>query len=1036
MNCMINWDKIDNKIFEEIAYQYMTANHPQLKWQKTKLTNDGNKDGEGIIDNLPLDVTVKYWYEAKYSKNITKSIPKSHLDSTLVSSILDGHVVVIAFITNAYISDDYKRRADIFARQRDNMRIIYINGEDIENWLAYNPQIETKFFKVNNAKKQLIDDNIEEVCLLDKYSSDSNEYLRLSTIELDKEYFLYIRFFSSCNQEIKLSSDNSMLFLPEYANSKINPTNLDATKGNNAYFIPIKITSIQKEYHIFLNCKGNTLHDIIANVNVLDIYKPQLIITSQINIQNDINLFIKSNDLQNLIFLILGDAGTGKTHTLNMIRDNIRNPFASITLKFSGNSEHDIITCYKIFIFCRYGNVWELNDDNMMQWDFDAVILDVLNEIKIGVSAKNTVQKLMKYCKQHSANSIEQYFLQQQIYIDDIHKISQYVAELFQTILEWCIHQRLNKRIFLFSRSTISSLRDLNDFLSINSCYIKEITQPTLNDVKCSLERNLGFIPSLISFIVHYQNSYNALYLYDLLCVLKEDINQLKELDVIDASVKISNILVDLNYAEKNKIGKRLLKEYGNYKVFYFIYRLGNGIVIDAFLDYFDADSVYADISFLYQKRIIKEVSGKLYPFHDILLEGFFKHNNDIYIDELGKFILFCIEKKYFTPNEGYFYLVSLGGKYFFKYCSIAKKFRDQLHETANYFAAEKIAKKIQEENRKNLCDYDYEDIKNLFILGNCYKYTTSYKMSNYEFEKIEKIYEISNINLPNDILLETYSEIINNNIWMLNIKKADSDLKKMAQICCCDDIISNKSKSYKYGYLNYYNRRMFCNYMLGIGSEHDYITALSKAKELELEEYEGFAHMDYAKSIYNEDITTAKKLLIQAKKIFELKGEKRRLLDASAELAFIDILENKSYKNDGLETIYYNMLEQKYIQSAIRTYIKMLVVMLLSDNYTEKELLERTNNILVKNESIESGMRHQALIYHILSAIYYKNGNIKQSGKFSQKCLKLFAELGDSYKNIHQNNMRLKEKQDIIFSYEWNKKPSKNNFILDIRVW
>ena len=102
------------------------------------MTNDGNKDGESVISYLPFNTTIKYWYEAKYSVNTNKSIPKSHLDSTLVSSLLDGHVVVIAFITNAYISDDYKRRADIFASNRDNLKIYYINGEEIESWLSDN----------------------------------------------------------------------------------------------------------------------------------------------------------------------------------------------------------------------------------------------------------------------------------------------------------------------------------------------------------------------------------------------------------------------------------------------------------------------------------------------------------------------------------------------------------------------------------------------------------------------------------------------------------------------------------------------------------------------------------------------------------------------------------------------------------------------------------------------------------------------------------------------------------------------------------
>lgn len=85
-----------------------------------------------------------------------KSIPKSHLDSTLVSCMLDGKVAALAFITNAYISEDYRRRADTFSRHSDNLKIIYVNGEELENWLYDNPEIELKYFMKNMQPKILL----------------------------------------------------------------------------------------------------------------------------------------------------------------------------------------------------------------------------------------------------------------------------------------------------------------------------------------------------------------------------------------------------------------------------------------------------------------------------------------------------------------------------------------------------------------------------------------------------------------------------------------------------------------------------------------------------------------------------------------------------------------------------------------------------------------------------------------------------------------------------------------------------------------
>ena len=87
-NKMIDWKLINNKTFEDIAYDYISDTYSDLKWTPTKATRDGNKDGHATINN-PIGVTIKYWYEAKYSINTDKSIPKSHLDSTLVYCIID-----------------------------------------------------------------------------------------------------------------------------------------------------------------------------------------------------------------------------------------------------------------------------------------------------------------------------------------------------------------------------------------------------------------------------------------------------------------------------------------------------------------------------------------------------------------------------------------------------------------------------------------------------------------------------------------------------------------------------------------------------------------------------------------------------------------------------------------------------------------------------------------------------------------------------------------------------------------------------------
>lgn len=1030
---MIAWEKIDNTKFENLAFDYMASNYPDIRWKKTTLTNDGNKDGQSIISTLPFNTTIKYWYEAKYSININKSIPKSHLDSTLVSSLLDGHVVVIAFITNAYISDDYKRRADIFARKRDNLKIYYINGEEIENWLSENPAIEDKYFNRISAQKHYMEDKIETVCFMDKYDCGDNKYLKLSALELRKEYLLYIRFNSSETQSVELVLDKSIIHIPDYTYENTNIKNWSVDKGNNSLFIPVKVVESKPNYTIEIRGYSGIKKYVIENLKILDLYTPQLFIKSQIKILNNIHLFIKSNTSDNLFFLVIGDAGCGKTYLLNQIRNNTSPLFSSILLNFSGNIEKDYLLCYKLFIFCQFGSLWELEIEDLQFLNLDSLFKDMLKEINDGISSKITCEKIVAYCKEKSIDNKSEIFLQQHIYIDDIQKGSPKVLKLFQSILTWAYNLHLSKKIFFFTRPELYKNEQLANFLKIHACFYNEILTPSIEDISVSIERNLGNFPMLNYLIQGLDKNVSALYLYDLLCELKEKINSFNNKDLIESSIKFKDIIDKLSLVQNNVIANKLLSDYYSNIVFNFVYTLESGVDISMLIEFL-GEEVYDDIAVLFNKNIIKEISNKLYPFHDIYLEEFRLKQDGKYRDRIGEFILFCQTKGEITESECYYQLISLGGKYFWKHRAICAKFRDDLHDSANYFAAEKIAKTIQKENKKELRDYDYSDIKNLFVLGNCYKYTTSYKSANEEFDKIINIYKYSTLELPNDILIETLSEKINNNIWMLNINDADTELTKMLKLCDSDNI-QLKTKAYKHGYLNYYNRRMFCNYMQGCGTEEDFYVALLKSKEIGLIEYEGFAHMDYAKSIYNKDMRKALNSLNAALKIFEGINEPRRLLDCKSEIAYINALLKKDYSESTLQEIYKTMKEQNYVQSCTRTCLKLAIIMLLSQNYTCAELLDVLNKMLVENTTIASGRRHQAIAYHVLAAIYYSDNDLIQSKKYSKKCLQLFTELGEDYKQVQSHNATIKKKGDFVLASETTLvKPC--DFILDTRIW
>ena len=108
---------------------------------------------------------------------------------------------------------------------------------------------------------------------------------------------------------------------------------------------------------------------------------------------------------------------------------------------------------------------------------------------------------------------------------------------------------------------------------------------------------------------------------------------------------------------------------------------------------------------------------------------------------------------------------------------------------------------------------------------------------------------------------------------------------------------------------------------------------------------------------------------------------------------------------------------------------------MLLSQNYTCTELLDVLNKLLIENTTIASGKRHQAIAYHVLAAIYYSDNDLIQSKKYSEKCLQLFSELGEDYKQVQSHNVVIKKRGNFVLASETM--PAKScDFILDTRIW
>lgn len=1023
---MINWDKIDSKKFEELAYKIISDIYPTIKWTSTPKTHDGNKDGECDF-NAPLDVTIKYWYEAKYSTNVSSSIPKSHLDSTLVSCVLDGKVVFLAFITNAYISDDYQRRANIFSKQQDNLKIIYINGDEVEEWLSDHPNIEYKYFGSHFAIHKDLENQIKNYCILQNYDVQGIQFAKVNDLIINKKYTLYLSVYSSCDQILSVKSSNEAIEFLLCENQKYDQfDNLVAHKGVNSFYIPINISNKTKQPLSFvLSCNDGDYHFSICNMHLLDIYTPYIIHGSQIEIQQRLFSLINNRDNCNSIVYILASAGYGKSYLLDSVYNNSLNPFSTYVVNFTGDEHSDSLLCYKIIIISLYGEIWDCLDNATISMHFSEIENIILQQIKNSQIITSSREQVIAYY-QNNSSKIEVYKSQNQILIDDFHKLSRLNQKLISSFFNWFINQKMNCKIFVFSRPEIE--------LPVSTTCSFTISNIEYTDIEATLKHNFKSLTQLPFLIRKYPIPLNILQFSNILSQIHNVENELRNKNEFETELMLNQIYNNSIQTANLTLGSRLLSEYKNNELVYMIYKISSGISNTA-LSEFWGNGIYTKLYDLIEKRIVKESCEILLPYHDIYAANFDSYKSDLLDLELERFVIFAQKKGYITKSKMFSVLIGIGNECLWKYRKEASAYRDELHKKAEYFNALEIARMIKKCNTKNMTDYDTEDCQNQFVLANCIKYTFSYETANKEFDQIKTVYESTHNREILGIYLESQTEIVNNNIWMLNIKESISILNELTSIF--EELYTKQQivgHHLTYAFLNYYNRSMFVNYMIDEGAETDLKKAIKYSEELKCKEYIAFAKMDYAKCIYDQNLEQSKKLLIEAYNYFVNSNEKRRAFDAESEIVFIDDLLSKNISYARYFEIKKKMLNNSYIQSYIKIQLKIIILMLLFSNEDAKAIRDELNFIAINNSSIPSGKRHQAFINHLYAATYYKENNLGKSRTFSLRCLELMREMGETYTHVHKNNISLNQYKG--FSLVSDKRNYGSTFVLDIRVW
>lgn len=396
----MDWSKINDAIFEEIACAYAKDVYDKYTWIPTGKSWDGNKDAFFSDKIESINYLYKGWCEAKYTQNPQSSIPKSHMDSTLVSGILDGKVIFILFVTNGKITTDFIQRATAILKPH-NIDIKFVEGAVLTNWIKNNDTIRDKYFGniIWDESLQSLELEVKDVCIFDAIMSAPSLVTPILKLKVDKEYFLYINLYSNQQKtvNIELNSDALKKISPLHEEYEISP-------GYNSFLIryfakypfdgKVKIS-------IFID------EELVLNQEILDLLIEEddlipIVYTQQQTTLLEIHNCINVTFTDNMLLHIYGSGGNGKSFLIQQLMENISSKYNQILfIKFSEKEAENASSLCKIILFVNFGFLYDLSEEAFLTLikNYTNFSTDIFIELREGtkdqITALNIIQKII-----------------------------------------------------------------------------------------------------------------------------------------------------------------------------------------------------------------------------------------------------------------------------------------------------------------------------------------------------------------------------------------------------------------------------------------------------------------------------------------------------------------------------------------------------------------------------------------------------------------------------------------------------------------
>lgn len=1044
MEHTMDWSKINDAIFEEIACAYARDVYDKYTWIPTGKSWDGNKDAFFSDKIESINYLYKGWCEAKYTQNPQSSIPKSHMDSTLVSGILDGKVIFILFITNGKITTDFIQRATSILKPH-NIDIKFVEGTVLTNWIKNNDIIRDKYFGniIWDESIQSLELEIKDVCILDAIMSAPSLVTPILKLKVDKEYFFYINLYSNQQKtvNIELNSDAIKKISPLHEEYEISP-------GYNSFLVRYLA---KYPFNGRVKISISIDEELVLNQEILDLLIEEddllpIVYTQQQTTLLEIHNCINDTFTNNMLLHIYGSGGNGKSFLIQQLMENISSKYNQILLiKFSEKEAENASSLCKIILFVNFGFLYDLSEEAFLTLikNYTNFSTDIFIELREGtkdqITALNIVQKIITLLQSNAyslfpnANNMVRRNTSF-IILDDIQKVNNNHSFLCKEIISEFVEKSFSQILIVCNRPNEFYDIELEQIVKEKRVGKWELTGISVPDIYSSISNN--FNQDIAKLIKLFPSPVSVLHL-ELL------IKNLNKKNIIRASKEKKGTIFSDAYNETNILNYQFavdkVRKCRYLNILYIVYKIESGVPATLLQDFYNNQYITASKSF-FQDSLIKEENAVLRPFHDIYLYAFQQIEFDVsYMEELNQFLQFCINKEINNPvllSNMLSILIEKNNALRVNYLDLARQICADYYSKSEYIAAKNLALTLLPDLvTTSYSAYTFKDLELLYIFAQSEKYSKTHVGSTKYLQLIADIGEVISLNpIEKGVVQEAHSELITNYLYAIDYSNFEKELKYF------ENNLKNKteidSSEHKVNaYLNFLNRKILYTFFIDSSAlEEAYKKANSESIRLMRDDYQAYSDMDYAKILLYSDQERALNLLKKSLPVFEkyAKCEKRKV-DCKAEIIFAEyLLYNNSY--DDLYTLQKNAYDNKFMHVYARITLILLTLELI--NSEETNIIEaKLTKLLIEYNDLNGTNRLGLFTNQLFTAIYYKEGDYQKQCKYAKKQQMVAEKLSEEYLEVPLHNQLKLGSNKIVWKYK-GEQADNNVLWLDPKIW